>query len=127
MPELDEVPSIEELCKAIDKLPSGKTQGKECVPAEVIKSSKSTLLVPLRKLLTRWWKEGSLPQDMMDANIITLYKNKGDCSDCNNYQSISLLSIIGKLFLCIILHRLQIFADRIYHESQWASAPRDQL
>ena len=55
---------------------------------------------------------------MRDANIITLYKNKGDHSDCNNYHVISLLSIIGKLFACIVLCRMQILADRIYPESQ---------
>ena len=53
---------------------------------------------------------------MRDANIITHYK--GDCSDCNNYCSISLLSSVGKLFVHIIVHRLQILADRIYPESQ---------
>ena len=118
MPELDEVPSIEELSKAIDRLPSGKAQGKDSIPAEVIKSSKSTLLVPLHKLLTQCWKEGSVPQDMRESNIITLYKNKGNCSNCNNYSGISLLSITGKLFAQIILHRLQILADRIYPKSQ---------
>ena len=118
MPELDEVPSIEALSKAIDRLSSGKASGKDCIPADVIKSNKSTLLVPLHKLLTQCWKEGSVPQDMRDANISTLYKNKGDHSDCNNYHGISLLSIIGKLFVHIILHRLQILADRIYPESQ---------
>ena len=84
----------------------------------LVPSSKSSLLVPLHKLLTQCWKEGSVLQDMRDSNIITLYKNKGDHSDCNNYCGISLLSIIGKLFACIILHRLQILADRIFPESQ---------
>ena len=55
---------------------------------------------------------------MRDANIITLYKSKGDHSNCNNYCGISLLSIIGKLFAHIILHRLQILANRIYPKSQ---------
>ena len=118
MPELDQVPSIKEFSKAIDRLPSGKTPGKDGIPAEVIKSSRSTLLVPLHKLLTQFWKEGSVPQEMRDSNIITLYKNKGNLSDCNNYHDISLLSIIGKLFAHIILHRLQILADSIYPESQ---------
>ena len=106
MPKLDEVPSIKDLSKAIDRLPSGKAPGKDCIPAEVIKSGKSTLLVPIHKLLTQCWKEGSVPQDMKDANIITLYKKKGDHSNCNNYCGISLLSAIGKLFAHIILHRL---------------------
>ena len=72
MPELDEEPSIEELSKEIDRLPSGKAPGKDCIPGEVIKSGKSVLLVPLYKLLIQCWKEGSVPQDMRDANIVTL-------------------------------------------------------
>ena len=90
MPELDEAPSINGLSKAIDRLPSGKAPGKDGILAEVIKSSKSTLLVPLYKLLTQCWKEGSVPQDMKDSNTITLYKNKGNCSNCNNHHGISL-------------------------------------
>ena len=55
---------------------------------------------------------------MRDANIVTLYKNKGDRSDCNSYHGISLLSIFGKLFERVVLTRFQILASRIYPESQ---------
>ena len=118
MSHLDEVPTIEEVSQAIDKLPSGKAPGKDCIPAEAIKCGKASLLEPLHKLLCQCWKEGSVPQDMRDATIVTIYKNKGDRSDCNNYRGISLLSIVGKLFARIALHRLQKLADRIYPESQ---------
>ena len=59
-----------------------------------------------------------MPQDMRNAKIITLYKNKGDHSNCNNYRGISLLSIIGKVFTRVVLVRLQVLAERIYPESQ---------
>lgn len=105
--ELDIAPFMDALPKAIDRLPSGKSPGKDGIPAEVIKSGKSGLLEPLHKLLTQCWIEGCVPQDMNDANIVTLNKNKGDRSDFNNYRGISLLSIVSKLFTCIVLTRLQ--------------------
>ena len=55
---------------------------------------------------------------MRDAKIVTLYKNKGDRSDCNNYRGISLLSIVGKLYSRVVLMRLQKLAERVYPESQ---------
>ena len=55
---------------------------------------------------------------MWDAKIITLFKNKGERSDCNNYRGISLLSVIGKVFAKIILIRLQKLAERVHSESQ---------
>ena len=55
---------------------------------------------------------------MRDAKIVTLYKNKGDRSDCNNYRGISLLSIVGKAFARVVLARLQVLAQQVYPESQ---------
>ena len=55
---------------------------------------------------------------MRDAKIVTLYKNKGERSDCNNYRGISLLSIVGKVYARVLLARLQKLAERIYPESQ---------
>ncbi|XP_072050351.1 uncharacterized protein [Amphiura filiformis] len=40
--ELDNPPSLEELCKAIDSLSSGKAPGKDAIPPEVIKAGKNT-------------------------------------------------------------------------------------
>ena len=55
---------------------------------------------------------------MRDANIVTLYKNKGDRGDCNNYRGISLLNIVGKLFAKVVLMKLWVLAEGIYPESQ---------
>ncbi|CAE1324081.1 unnamed protein product [Acanthosepion pharaonis] len=55
---------------------------------------------------------------MRDSKIITLYKKKGQRSDCNNYKGISLLSVGCKVFARVILVRLQKLAERIYPKSQ---------
>ena len=76
------------------------------------------LLPLLHELLSLCWREGEVPQDMHDAKIITLFKNKDGHSDCNNYYGISLLSVVGKVFARVVLAILQTLADLIYPESQ---------
>lgn len=55
---------------------------------------------------------------MRDSIISTLYKNKRDRSDHNNYLGISLLCIAGKLFARVALYCLQKIAERVCPESQ---------
>ncbi|KAI8512327.1 hypothetical protein Bbelb_089660 [Branchiostoma belcheri] len=119
MEELDNAPTIDELRKAINSLASGKAPGSDGIPPEVVKAGKNTALHNhLHELLLQCWEEGAVPQDMRNASIITLYKNKGDRSDCNNYRGISLLSIVGKAFARVVLNRLQKLAERVYPEAQ---------
>ena len=88
--------------QALDQLSSGKAPGNDGIPVEVIKCAKGTLLKELHEIVCQCWREGEVPQDMRDANIVTLYKNKGDRGDCNNYHGISLLNIVGILFAKVV-------------------------
>ena len=97
---------------------SDKAPGQDGIPAEVFKCGGSQLLDTLHQLLCKCWEEGSVPQKMGDSTITTLYKNKGDQSDRNNYRDISLLCTAGKLFTRVALHRLQQLTERIYPEFQ---------
>ena len=117
--ELDIPSSVEELSYAINSPACSKDPGKDGIPPEVIKADKQTsLLHHLHELLLQCRKEGTVPQDMCNANIITLYKNKGDCNNYNNYCGFSLLSIVGKAFAHVVLNRLQVFAEHIYPKVQ---------
>ena len=78
MKELDAVPTQEELSKAIDSLACGKAPGNDGIPPEALKSGKTALLQPLHELLSLCWEQGYISQDIKDANIVTLYKNRGD-------------------------------------------------
>ena len=94
---------------------TGKAPGSGCIYVEIINCAKPVLLTKLHERLCRCWEEDTMPQDMSDAIIITLYKNKGDC---NNYRGVSLLSIVGKTFARVILNRLQKLAERVHPEAQ---------
>ena len=118
MEELDALPTGEELSKAIDCLSRRKAPGKDGIPPEVLKSGKPVLLQHLHELLCLCWEKGHVPRDMREANIVALYKNKGDRSDCNNYHGLFLLSVVGKVFARVVLARLQSLASRVYPESQ---------
>ena len=100
---VDSEPTLEDINQALDQLSSGKAPGNDGIPVEVIKCAKGALLKELHKKLCQCWREGEVPQDMRDANIVTHYKNKGDRGDCNNYRGISLLNIVGKLFAKVVL------------------------
>ena len=78
MTELDTEPTEGDLSKAIDSLTNGKAPGKDAIPPKVIKHGKPALLHRLHVLFLLCWKEGTVPQSMQDANIVTLHKNKGD-------------------------------------------------
>ncbi|XP_050710731.1 uncharacterized protein LOC126995286 [Eriocheir sinensis] len=118
MEELDAEPTLEELSKDIDSLACGKAPGNDGIPQNLIKRCKSTLLQPLHDTICQCWREGGVPQDMRDAKIVTLYKNKGDRSDCNNYRGISLLNIVGKAYARVVLVRLQQLSERVCPELQ---------
>ena len=64
------------------------------------------MLDKLQNLSTNCWEKGTLPQDLRDAVIVSLYKIKGEKSDCSNYRGITLLSIAGKIVARVLLNRL---------------------
>ena len=117
MLELDELPTFDELNSAIASTPAGKAPGLDGIPADLLQCDDVTSPY-LYSILCKCWNEGKFPDDMRDAKITTLYKNKGDKGDCNNYRGISLLSVAGKVFARVLLGRLQLLANRIYPESQ---------
>ena len=88
-------------------------------PAEVFKAGRETLITHLTRMFQVFWVNGQLPRDLRDANIIHLYKNKGDRSSCDNHRGISLLSIAGKILAHIMLNRItKHILDDVVSESQ---------
>jgi len=116
---LDEPPSLEETQKAMKQLQGGKAPGPDGIPPEVFKEGGEAVTAKLIELMQMFWMEGSVPQDFKDANIIHLYKHKGDRAACDNHRGISLLSAAGKVMARIVLNRItQHLLDDVVSESQ---------
>ena len=103
--DLDLPPSMDELSKALMQTNSGRASCKDGIPAEIYKTGPRAMEVFL-DIIQSIWDQEKMPEDFRDALIVALYKNKGSKVDCGNYRGISLLSIAGKIFACIILNRL---------------------
>ncbi len=88
------------------QLKVGKSPGVNGIPAEVSQHWAEAMLDKLQDLFTNRWQKGTLPQDLRDAVIVSLYKNKGEKSDCSNYRGITLLSIAGKILARVLLNTL---------------------
>ena len=64
-----------------------------------------TVLDKLQDLFTNCWEEGTLPQDLRDAVIVSLYKNKGENQTVQTTEA-SLLSSACKILARVLLNRL---------------------
>ena len=64
------------------------------------------MLNKLQDLFTKCWGKGVLPQDLRNAVIVSLYKNRGENSGCSHYPGIAKLSIADKILPGVLLNRL---------------------
>ena len=51
------------------------------------------------------FESGGVPEDWRSAVIVPLYKGTGERTGCKNYRSISLLSLVGKIYPGILIDK----------------------
>ena len=112
-PDLDNIPTLEEVLESIKQLSTGKAPGADGIPAEIYKHGGEAVAKQLLDIIIQIWRARAVVQDFRDATIIHLYKNKGDRSCCDNHRGISLLCIAGKILMRIILNRLSKHISKI--------------
>lgn len=117
--EIDAPPTVEEARAALNGLRNNKAAGPDCLPAEVLKYGGEAVVESLHELFSVIWRRGIVPRQWKNANIISIYKKKGDCAVCDNSRGISLLSVAGKVLARIMLMRLlECVAEDVLPESQ---------
>jgi len=69
------------------------------------------------KLFKTVWQSKEVSTEWKNGMIVPLPK-KGDLSNCNNWRGITLLSVPGKVFACVLLGRIQKAVDTNLRQGQ---------
>ena len=116
---MDDPTTRQEVQNAIAGLKNNKAVGPDGLPTEVLKYGGEAVLECLCWMFHVVWNTGCTPQQWKVADVISIYKKKGDRAVCGNSRGISLLSTAGKVLTRIMLVRLlQCVADDVLPDSQ---------
>ena len=90
---------------------NSKTPGLDDIVNEYLKTTVTKCLPYYAKLLNLIFDSGESPDSWTLGIIKTIYINKGDPNDPDNYRAITLVSSLGKLFTSILNSRLNNCSD----------------
>ena len=85
------------------KLKNEKDAGKDEITGEMIKGGGGKLVDWVWRLCNMAFESRVVPEDWRSAVIISLYKGKGERTECRNYRGVRLLSVIGKIYSGILV------------------------
>ena len=113
--------NIQEVRDMVRKLKNNKAPGLDMISAELLKNIDERFYHVFVHLFNKILKNGDFPEEWAIGIIVLLFKG-GDKSKLDNYRGITLLSIFGKLFIGVLLQRLQnvVLNFQILHENQIA-------
>ncbi|XP_060064977.1 uncharacterized protein LOC132545315 [Ylistrum balloti] len=101
-----DMPSIEEVQRAIKKLRNGESPGIDSITAELIKADTNFSSTKIHELMEAIWREEQIP-DSWKKGLIMKLPIKGNLKECKNSRGITLLSVVGKLLGRIIIDRIR--------------------
>ena len=107
-----------ELREAIHKLKRGKAAGPDGLPLDIFKELDETGHQLILDLLNKWWNGQDIAPDILQAQVVLIYK-KGNKADLGNYRPISLLNSLYKLYTSILQKRLSKVLDPYLQQTQY--------
>ena len=109
------------LCKemeaAVQPLKKRKSAGVDNISAELVQAGGEDVITALTTIYNKIWQAGEWPTSWTQSLVITFPK-EGHLQQCQNYQTISLISHPSKVMLKTILNRLKPQVEKIIAEEQ---------
>ena len=102
----------------VDKVKNGKATGKDEITGERVKDGCDKVMYWIWRLGDMTFESGVVPEDWRSDVLVSLYKSKGERTECMNYRGISLLSEVGKIFVGILVYRVRIVTGGLIDDEQ---------
>jgi hypothetical protein len=114
-----------EIEAAIKSLPKKKSPRPDGFSAEFYQTFKE-LIPTILKLFHEIERERKLPNSFYEASIVLILKVEKDISKKENYRSVSLMNISGKILDKIMANQIQQHIRKVIHHDQVSCIPRMQ-
>ncbi len=102
--EVDFAPHI--VHEKLRNLPNKLSSGPDTLPSFLLRKLAFALGEPLANIFSASFESGILPHDWLSANVVPIYKNKGNESSAENYRPVSLTCVCCKVMESIIYDSL---------------------
>ena len=83
-----------------------KASGPDCIPVVVLKNCEPEVSYILAELFNKCLKESCFPDCWKVLSVVPVFKNVGERSTAKNYRSVSLLSVVSKVFEKLVNNRV---------------------
>ena len=92
--------------KVIINLDLSNASGPDCIPVVVLKNCEPELSYILAELFNKCLKESCFPDCWKVSSVVPVFKKIGERSTAKNYCSVSLLSVVSKVFEKLVNNRI---------------------
>ena len=90
----------------IMNLDSSKVPGPDCIPVVVLKNCEPELSCILATLFNKCLKDSCFPDFWKVSSVVPVFKNVGERFTAKSYLSVSLLSVVSKVFEKLVNNRI---------------------
>ena len=101
----------EMVAQKIKAMEENKSPGVDVIPPKLLMETVNQISIPLARVFNLSLKDGVVPLEWKEANIIPLFK-KGSRNKSENYRPVSLTSVICKLLEKLIKNHMVDFLVR---------------
>ena len=109
--ELDEEIRLEEVQYVVKKMKSGKAPGEDGITAELLKGVNMECVRALWQMCKECFETEDVPEEWARGLVVPIPK-AGDSRRIENYRGISLMSLVGKVFVAVLNARMKAWMEK---------------